>query len=79
MPLVRAKRPITNVGKVGARARVDDARFEPVDMSVKNLTLKKDVLKAISCLEDYTTTANADSGATRVARLASSPSPPSDD
>jgi len=31
-------------------------------MSLKNLSLKKEVLKAIACLEDYTTTANADSG-----------------
>eukprot|EP00227_Mantoniella_beaufortii_P008872 CAMPEP_0197578194 /NCGR_PEP_ID=MMETSP1326-20131121/2516_1 /TAXON_ID=1155430 /ORGANISM="Genus nov. species nov., Strain RCC2288" /LENGTH=266 /DNA_ID=CAMNT_0043141359 /DNA_START=55 /DNA_END=855 /DNA_ORIENTATION=+ len=30
-------------------------------MSVKNLSLKKEVMKAIACLEDYTTTANADS------------------
>eukprot|EP00740_Mantoniella_antarctica_P007182 CAMPEP_0181363604 /NCGR_PEP_ID=MMETSP1106-20121128/8843_1 /TAXON_ID=81844 /ORGANISM="Mantoniella antarctica, Strain SL-175" /LENGTH=258 /DNA_ID=CAMNT_0023478065 /DNA_START=76 /DNA_END=852 /DNA_ORIENTATION=+ len=30
-------------------------------MSYKNLSLKKEVLKAIACLEDYTTTANADS------------------
>lgn len=52
---------------IGARARVDDVRFEPVGMSVKNLSLKKEVMKAIACLEDYTTTANADSGATRVA------------
>jgi hypothetical protein len=58
---------------IGARARVDDVRFEPVDMSVKNLSLKKEVMKAIACLEDYTTTANADSGATRVAPLAPSP------
>lgn len=71
---VRAKRPRRHwCSTIGARARVDDVRFEPVDMSVKNLSLKKEVMKAIACLEDYTTTANADSGATRVAPLAPSP------
>ena len=33
------------------------------EMSTKHLNLKKEVMKAIACLEDYTTTANADSGA----------------
>ena len=72
--LAHAKRPRHHwCSTIGARARVDDVRFEPVDMSVKNLSLKKEVMKAIACLEDYTTTANADSGATRAAPLAPSP------
>ena len=38
-------------------------------MSLKNLSLKKEVLKAIACLEDYTTTANADSGTCHPTRM----------
>ena len=43
------------------------------EMSVKSLTLRREVTKAIACLEEYTATANADGGASGASALSHPP------